>query len=181
MNKHGQFDLFDLFSQPEPEPVKAPAPVALVAAIAPEPVSEPVVEQTPQVTPEVAAAETAPQASELVPETAPAVEVTSEPESAAPVDAPAPAVKAPKAKKGEEPEVPAEEPIIFTLTSASNHPLTIQELTMGDPAKRKGYLGKHRGVWLTYLVSANAFNRMSEEAKADMRGRLQAEMEGRFA
>jgi hypothetical protein len=173
MNKSGQFDLFDLFSQPETEPVKAPAPVALVAAIVPEPVSEPVVELTPQVTPEVAVAA----------EAAPVAEVVDAQAPAEPVDAPAPVVKATKAKKAEEPvaEAPAEELIIFTLTSASNHPLTIQELTMGDPAKRKGYLGKHRGVWLTYLVPANAFNRMSEEAKTDMRGRLQAEMEGRFA
>ncbi|MEG0870018.1 MAG: hypothetical protein RSD49_01585 [Hafnia sp.] len=88
-----------------------------------------------------------------------------------------------KTKKTDAPlnaEMPTEAPVIFTLMSASNHPLTIQELTVGDPERRKGYLGKHRGMWLNVLMPANTFNRLSDNAKSDMRERLRAELESNF-
>jgi hypothetical protein len=74
---------------------------------------------------------------------------------------------------------PAEKPKAIEVSE--EFPMVITELAVGDPVKRRGYLGKYRGMWLSLIVTETAFSRFSEQQKEDMQGRLKHKMLAAFA
>lgn len=94
-------------------------------------------------------------------------------------DKPIAAKKATKAKaeaKDDDPDATEEPELLVIETMIDGDLFITQELIVGVPARRHGYLGKYRGRWISLLVDARAFARFSEEEKEAMRGRLKDSM-----
>ena len=66
---------------------------------------------------------------------------------------------------------PVEQPL------APTHTVAITEAAIGDPAVKRGYLGKYRGSWMHLLVSAATFNRYNDIERQGMQDRLRACLE----
>lgn len=74
---------------------------------------------------------------------------------------------------------------MFDLFSAPDEPavvadpeiMVIEQLTVGEPPRMRGYIGKYRRVWLTVMNSAAAFEQCTDAEKQGMQDRLRAGLE----
>lgn len=55
--------------------------------------------------------------------------------------------------------------------------MSIEEITIGKPAKKQGYIGKFQGRWIHLLLSVPAFALLDELGKEAMRDRLRGHLE----